>query len=338
MQDLILYLAMALFGYLIARKLRAVMEQIPWAGKVQEIAIILLIVSMGMRMGANQDVIQNLGSIGLAALGSVALCLLFSVASVSILRRLIGLDRQGLPTGTRGELPAREKSDVRASRQDLPEEAAPADRQGSPNRMTVWILIAVLLGMVFGHFAALRIFPTYETFDRVASLLIKAGLCVLLIFVGLDLGFDDSVLPNIKKVGFKVFLIPFAVVLGTLAASLCFAWLSPLSVREALAVGSGFGWYSLAPGFIMDAGYIEASAISFMHNILRELLSIIFIPLVARRIGYTETVGMPGAAAMDVCLPVIERACNGNAAIYAFISGLTLSVLVPLLVPFTLGL
>lgn len=335
MQDLILYLAMALFGYLIARKLRAVMEQIPWTGKVQEIAIILLIVSMGMRMGANQDVIQNLGSIGLAALGSVVLCLLFSVASVSILRRLISLDRQGLPTGTRDELPAREKSD---SRQDLPEEAAPANSQGSPNRMTAWILIAVFLGMVFGHFAALRIFPTYETFDRVASLLIKAGLCVLLIFVGLDLGFDDSVLPNIKKVGFKVFLIPFAVVLGTLAASLCFAWLSPLSVREALAVGSGFGWYSLAPGLIMDAGYIEASAISFMHNILRELLSIIFIPLVARRIGYTETVGMPGAAAMDVCLPVIERAGNGNAAIYAFISGLTLSVLVPLLVPFTLGL
>ena len=110
-----------------------------------------------------------------------------------------------------------------------------------------------------------------------------------------------------------------------------------LSLKEALAVGAGFGWYTLAPGIIMEAGYITASAISFLHNVMRELFSILFIPLVAQKIGYIETTGMPGAAAMDVCLPIVEKATRSDIAVYSFVSGVILSILVPVLVPVIIG-
>ena len=103
-------------------------------------------------------------------------------------------------------------------------------------------------------------------------------------------------------------------------------------------IASGFGWYSLAPGIIMDAGYITASAISFLHNVLREMAAILFIPFVAKGVGYIETTGLPGAAAMDVCLPVLEKSTKPEVAIYGFISGVILSFLVPILVPLIISL
>lgn len=83
---------------------------------------------------------------------------------------------------------------------------------------------------------------------------------------------------------------------------------------------------------------VRISAVSFMHNVMRELLSILLIPVVARKVGYIETTGMPGAAAMDVCLPVVEKATRGDIAIYSFISGLTLSIAVPVLLSFIMNI
>lgn len=61
------------------------------------------------------------------------------------------------------------------------------------------------------------------------------------------------------------------------------------------------------------------------------------IPVVAKKIGYIETTGMPGAAAMDVCLPIVEKSTRSDIAVYSFVSGVTLSILVPVLVPLILG-
>jgi len=70
---------------------------------------------------------------------------------------------------------------------------------------------------------------------------------------------------------------------------------------------------------------------------MRELFSILLIPLVARRIGYIETTGMPGAAAMDVCLPIVEKSTRSDIAVYSFVSGVIMSTLVPIMVPLIIG-
>lgn len=153
----------------------------------------------------------------------------------------------------------------------------------------------------------------------------------------MDLGLDGTVIANFRRVGLRILAFPAAVIIGTLIGALAVCPLLALSLRECLAVGCGFGWYTLAPGIIMEAGHLTASAVSFLHNVMRELFSIILIPLVAKKIGYIETTGMPGAAAMDVCLPIVEKSTRSDIAVYSFVSGVIMSILVPVLVPLMIG-
>ena len=76
----------------------------------------------------------------------------------------------------------------------------------------------------------------------------------------------------------------------------------------------------------MDAGLIEASAVSFLHNVLREIISILFLPFVAEKIGYIEAACMGGSPAMDVCLPVINKETKGKAVTYGFITGVIIEL------------
>jgi uncharacterized membrane protein YbjE (DUF340 family) len=99
-----------------------------------------------------------------------------------------------------------------------------------------------------------------------------------------------------------------------------------------MAAAAGFGWYSLAPTLLAPYS-LTVSAVAFLSNVLRELLSILTVPLVARRVGYVECAALPGAAAMDTVLPVIVGATSQRNTVWAFSSGVVLSLLVPVLVP-----
>lgn len=197
--------------------------------------------------------------------------------------------------------------------------------------MSKIILIALSLGGVFGFFMA------GENFLAVSENLIFIGLSIILFLVGLDMGLEGTVLKNIRKAGWRILIFPLVSIIGTFVGSLIGAFLIGIKWNEGLAVGSGFGWYTLAP-FIIDPYSQELSAISFLHNVMREFASLLLIPIVANRIGYIETTCLPGAAAMDVCIPVIERSTSNEMVFYAFISGTILSGLVPVLVPLFIGI
>ena len=226
-------------------------------------------------------------------------------------------------------------ADESAGKEPASEES---EKKSGLNLMTVMIVIAVAVGMLIGYFVIRRVFAgNMESFENMAGLGIKIGLCLLLIFVGIDLGLDGTVIENFKRVGIRILAFPAVVVIGTLLGAGISGTLMGLNLKESLAVGAGFGWYTLAPGIIMEAGYITASAVAFLHNVMRELFSILFIPMVAQKIGYVETTGMPGAAAMDVCLPIVEKSTRSDIAVYSFVSGVILSILVPVLVPVIIG-
>lgn len=197
--------------------------------------------------------------------------------------------------------------------------------------MTRAILISVIAGILAGYF----FLPDW--FIDLSGNVLIAGLCVLLFFVGMDIGREGTVVENFKKAGWRILIFPFVIIFGTLIGSLAGALILPsLGIRDALAIGSGFGWYTLAP--VMLSKYSTyVSALSFMHNVMRELFGILLIPIVAKKIGYIETVALPGAAAMDVCLPIFEKATRGDIAVYSFLSGVVLSIAVPVLVGFIAG-
>ena len=155
--------------------------------------------------------------------------------------------------------------------------------------------------------------------------------------MGLTLGLDGSVFRNIKKAGAGIILFPIAAVLGSVIGGVIYAAISPMTLREGIAISCGFGWYTYAPNVILQAGYPVASAVSFLHNVLREVAGIIGIPFLAQKIGYVEACAVPGVAAMDVCMPIVERSAREDTVVYSFGIGLLMCLSVPVLVPLVIG-
>lgn len=197
--------------------------------------------------------------------------------------------------------------------------------------MTKIVVGSVGIGALLGYF----LLP--ESFLPISEYIIIIGLSGLLFFVGMDIGMQGTVIKNIKKAGARILMFPVAAIVGTLGGAAFASLILPINLFESLAVGSGMGWYSLAP-LLIDQYSASLSAVSFLHNVMRELLGIITIPIVAKYIGHIETISLPGAAAMDVCLPIVEKSTSAEVAIYSFIAGITLSASVPILVPLFLGL
>ena len=337
MADLVLYLGITAIGYFLVSRIRDKKEKLGWTGAVQNVAITALVLLMGARMGANREVTDNLRTIGITAFFMTVAIMVCSIGAIFIVRKLLGIDRYGRLVCSR---PQEKDSDENISMavHESPHQIEEDEKKQGVNTMTVIILVSVIIGMLAGYFVVRRVFDSnMDTFDYIAALGIKIGLCLLLVFVGIDLGIEGTVVKNFKAVGLRILAIPAAVAIGTLLASFVMSFFTELTTREAMAVGAGFGWYSLAPGIIMEAGHMTASAVCFLHNVMRELFAILFIPAVAKNIGYVETVGMPGSAAMDVCLPIVEKATRSDIAVYSFISGAVLSTLVPILVPVIIG-
>lgn len=329
MWDLVLYLGITFIGYIIGAGVRKKGAELLWTGKVQTVAISVLVFTMGVRIGCNDEVVNKLDSIGLYAVIFTVIVMLFSIFSITAVRKMLGINKYGL----------RDK-ELNQDALDKNQKACKKSEGKSfkIDSMTVLIVIFVALGIAAGYFVIGKYVPDPDVTNEFLAFAIKVGLCTLLVFVGMDIGIEGKVVSQFKSVGIRILAIPAAIIIGTLVGSVVCSFILPISVKESMAIGAGFGWYSLAPGIIMDKGLVIAGAISFMHNVMRELFAIVLIPLVAHHIGYVETVGMPGAAAMDVCLPIVERSTSSSTAIYSFVSGVILSIAVPILVPFILNI
>lgn len=168
-------------------------------------------------------------------------------------------------------------------------------------------------------------------------------LYVLLFSAGMGVGFDLRALAIVRELKARILLVPAGVVGGTLAGSVA-AWAllgalgSGLSLPESLAVGGGFGYYSLATVIITQLGDPALGSVALMSNMIRELVTLTLAPLLVRVGGRLGPVMSGGAAAMDTCLPVIARYSGERCAILAVFSGMTLTLLVPLLVPALMSL
>ncbi len=197
--------------------------------------------------------------------------------------------------------------------------------------MTKIIISSIVAGILFGFYLA----P--PALVECSDTILMIGLSLLMLCIGFDIGRQGGFNKTKSGIHLRAFLIPIAVAIGTVVAGFVAGIILPYKIPEMLAVGVGFGWYSFAPVVLAEYS-TELSAMSFMHNILRELLGMILIPIVSKHVGYFETLSLPGAGAMDVCLPIIEKTTDQHMVIYSFATGMFVSILVPtllqIIVPF----
>jgi uncharacterized membrane protein YbjE (DUF340 family) len=197
--------------------------------------------------------------------------------------------------------------------------------------MNLGIITAVVSGIAVGLF----LFP--QQLVQHLGIIIDLGLCALLFFVGIDIGRNKDIINQIKAYGFRILLIPIMIALGSIIGSMVGGFIIGLPFNESGAVGAGFGWYSLSAIILSDYS-AETGAVAFITNVFRELFALMAIPFIARYIGKLESIAPAGATAMDTSLPVVSRSTDSKTAVVSFVTGVVLSLLVPILVPLMISL
>lgn len=166
-------------------------------------------------------------------------------------------------------------------------------------------------------------------------------LYILIIQVGLGIGMSDSIGKIFKSLDLSALLVPVATVAGSLAfAALLSVVLNGFSATECMALGSGFGYYSLSSVLISEikepiAGVQKAAELgmlALLANIFRELIAIGLAPYLSNKFGRLSTVSAAGVTSMDVLLPTIVRYSGKETVPAALINGIVLEILTPILV------
>lgn len=159
------------------------------------------------------------------------------------------------------------------------------------------------------------------------------ALYILMFLVGVSVGGDQRSWSMLHGQNLRFILLPAGTILGTWAGvSLINLLLSDIQLRDSLAIGSGFGYYSLSSIFIAELRGQELGVIALISNIIRELITLIFTPLFVRYFGNLSAIASAGATSMDTTLPVITLYSGKEYAITSVFHGTVLTILVPVIV------
>lgn len=159
------------------------------------------------------------------------------------------------------------------------------------------------------------------------------ALYLLLLLVGISIGADPNTWKTVRSLNMKILLVPLSVVIGSLLGGFVSSLLlQGISAKDALAVSSGFGYYSLSSILITKFYSETIGAVALLANITREVLTLIFTPLLAKHIGKLAPIAAGGATSMDTSLPIITQTVGKHYGLISLCSGILLSILVPILV------
>lgn len=195
-------------------------------------------------------------------------------------------------------------------------------------RGSLTIVAFFILGVVLGRFVEMPAFIT----DNDPTLY---ALYVLMFLVGVSIGSDKKALQALKQQNLKILLVPAATIIGTLAGSALISLIiQGRSLTDCLAVGSGFGYYSLSSIFITQYKGAELGTIALVSNIIRELVALLAAPLLMRYFGKLAPISVGGATTMDTTLPIITKYCGKEFVVISIFHGITVDFTVPFLVTF----
>lgn len=280
-----------------------------WIGPLLTVSVWILLLVIGMEVGANRMLRSGLPRFGLQALACTLSCTLCCCAAAALLWRLTrpaGSACRGKTTGGGINRPGRD----------------------------LWRQMKGSLAIV-AFFAAGTLLGAAETLPTLPPEASLYTLYFLLSCVGLNIGRAPGIIGRIRHMDRRLAMLPLITAAGTWAGALATAALLPAySAGEWLAVGSGFGYYSLSSVLITELRGAELGTVALAYNIMRELVVLLGAPLLARLFGPLTPISIAGATSGDTTLPSITEASGTEFVPLAIFHGLTIDLSVPLLVPF----
>ena len=161
------------------------------------------------------------------------------------------------------------------------------------------------------------------------------ALMALMFCVGITIGNDSTMLNRFHHLDLRLMLLPLCTIIGTLGGSMAVAWLLPeRQLTSCLAIGSGFGYYSLSSIFITEMRGAELGTIALLANIMREMVTLLGTPLLARWFGPLAPISVGGATSMDTTLPIITQTSGKEYTVVSIFHGFVTDFTVPFLVTF----
>lgn len=286
------------------------------AGKTVTAAILLLMLLLGTEVGGNPLVLRNLGSIGLTAvlLGAGAVGGVLAAAKILWKYSFRKVAPPAPSSATREEL-----------------------ENGGGTRFSLIIVGTFACGIGLGIFTpASRWTGTWP--------LTLWALYLLMLAVGITIGSDTATLRSVVRQPKRSLLVPLVTLLGSWAGVTA-VWSilqlvggRPMPWSDAMAVGSGQGYYSLSGVLLGELRGPEVGTIGLLANITREMLTVVGAAWMVRHFSPLGPICAGGATTMDVSLPVIIRWCGPQYLALAVLQGVIADLSVPVMVPFFAGL
>lgn len=160
-------------------------------------------------------------------------------------------------------------------------------------------------------------------------------LCALMFSVGISIGNDPQTIRNFRSLNPRLVFLPIMTILGTIAGTFLVSFvMEERSATECIAVGSGFGYYSLSSIFITEYKGAELGTIALLSNITREIFTLLAAPLLVRWFGNLAPIASGGATTMDTTLPIITQCSGRQFVVVSIFHGFVVDFSVPFLVTF----
>mgnify|MGYP006336507303 CR=1 FL=1 len=170
-------------------------------------------------------------------------------------------------------------------------------------------------------------------YDFTQSKLSFYALCALMFSVGVSVGNDPQTLRNFRSLNPRLIFLPVMTILGTLAGcAVVSLFLSHRSVTDCMAVGAGFGYYSLSSIFITEYKGPVLEPIALLSHIPRAVITLLLAPLLVRWFGNLAPISAGGATTMDTTLPIITRYSGQSFVVVSIFHGFVVDFSVPFLV------
>ncbi|MFT3753137.1 MAG: lysine exporter LysO family protein [Paludibacter sp.] len=158
-------------------------------------------------------------------------------------------------------------------------------------------------------------------------------LCALMFSVGLSIGNDPNSFRQFRRLNLRLIFLPLMTILGTFLGVVAVSFfIRNRSLADCLAVGSGFGYYSLSGILITQYKGIELGTIALLSNIMREVITLLLAPWIVRYFGRLSPISAGGATTMDTTFPIIVRSSGKEYSIVSIYHGFAMDLSVPFLV------
>lgn len=318
-----------------------------WQGRIVTWLIWLLLFLLGIEVGSNEMIVRSLPTLGVEALllstaATLGCCVLawalWRVSKNNSTQE--SAKKEALATVTE-EVSSDKKSSAEEETSAVKEETS-ADKEGNPAEKEGLQGSSLLRGLkvmkgsliVVGFFVIgllggiEKMVPAWLLDGEVSFV----ALCGLLLFVGLGIGLNPEMKKEVRSLSPRMALLPVVTIIGSWLGALLIWTVLHRTLSDCMAINSGFAYYSLSSIFITEYRGAELGTIALLANIIREMLTLLGAPLMARWFGPLAPISAGGATTMDTTLPILSQTVGQRYVALSIYHGFVVDFTVPFLV------